>query len=196
MVIKKSCAVLSRLLAGSRLRYVLAGMLLLIAPVALSAQAQPATVILVRHAEKAAEPKDDPPLSAQGRQRVAALLEVLRSSDVSVIYSTPRLRNLETARPIADSLHATIVQVPIESGKADAYAADLVQRVRRDGGGRVSLVVGHSNTFGPVIKAFGGPEIGEIVDDRYDDLFVLTVQDGKPLKLVRAKFGERWSEAP
>ena len=158
----------------------------------LQAQTQPATVILVRHAERAAEPKADPPLSETGRARVQALLHVLRDAGVNVIYSTSRLRNLQTARPIGDSLRAKVVEVPIEGGKIDAYAADVVARVRTESGGRVSLVVGHSNTFAPVIKAFGGPEIEEIADDRYDDLFVLTVQDGKPPRLVRAKFGVPW----
>jgi broad specificity phosphatase PhoE len=146
----------------------------------------------VRHAEKAAEPKDDPPLSPAGRERVRALLDLLRDTRLDVIYSTPKLRNLETARPVADSLHVRIVQVPIESGKIDAYARDIARRVRKEGGGRISLVVGHSNTFGPVIKELGGPRIEEIADERYDDVFVLTVQNGRPARIIRAKFGKRW----
>jgi broad specificity phosphatase PhoE len=158
-----------------------------------SAQKQPATVIIVRHAEKAAEPAGDPPLSDIGRARAAALLEAVRDAGISVIYATPKLRNLETARFVADSLHVPIVQVPIESGKLPAHMADVVARVKKNGGGRVSLVVEHSNTTPMLIKAFGGPDVGEIVDPRYDDLFVLTMQDGKKPKLVRAKYGQRWT---
>ena len=158
-----------------------------------SGQTQPATVILVRHAEKEAEPKDDPPLSAAGRERVRALWGAVREAGVSLIYSTPRRRNLETAQPIADSLRINVVQVPIDGGKIDAYARDIAQRVKKDGGGRVSLVVGHSNTFGPVITALGGPAIEEIADPRYDDLFIVIVQDGKPTRLIRSKFGQRWT---
>jgi len=158
----------------------------------LSAQTQPATVILVRHAEKEAEPKDDPPLSAVGRERVRALWDAVRESGVSLIYSTPKRRNLETAQPIADSLRVGVIQVPIEGGKIDVYARDVAQRVKKDGGGRVSLVVGHSNTLGPVITALGGPAIEEIADPRYDDLFIVIVQDGRPTRLVRGKFGQRW----
>jgi hypothetical protein len=56
----------------------------------------------------------------------------------------------------------------------------------------VILVVGHSNTMGAVIKALGGPDVREITDPEYDNLFVVTVQDGKPTRLVRAKYGKRY----
>src|SRR5688572_8110909 len=144
----------------------------------LRAQAQPATVILVRHAEKEAEPKADPPLSAVGRARAAAVVEMLRDAGVDVVYHSNRLRTFETARAVGDSLKVALVEVPLT--KLDSWVADLVARVRKDGGGKVSVIVGHSNTYGPVIEALGGPKIEEIVDPRYDDVFVLTVQEGKP----------------
>jgi len=50
------------------------------------------TVILVRHAEKAAAPADDPPLSAEGRQRAEALAAMLSASGASSIYVTEYLR--------------------------------------------------------------------------------------------------------
>jgi hypothetical protein len=43
-----------------------------------------------------------------------------------------------------------------------------------------------------VIEALGGPKIEEIVEERYDDVIILTVQDGKPLRMIRAKYGSRW----
>ena len=157
----------------------------------LRAQTQPATVILVRHAEKEAEPKADPPLSAIGRARAAAVVEMLRDAGVDVVYHSNRLRTFETARALGDSLKVALVEVPLT--KLDPWVADLVARVRKDGGGKVSVIVGHSNTYAPVITALGGPQIEEIADPRYDDVFILTVQDGKPTRMVRAKYGERWT---
>jgi broad specificity phosphatase PhoE len=116
----------------------------------------------------------------------------VRDAGINSIYSTNRLRNLETARPIGDSLGVRVIELTIEAGGADAYVRDVVARIREAGGGRVSLVVGHSNTFAPVIKALGGPDLEEIADERYDDIFVLTVQDGARTRLVRGKFGRRW----
>jgi broad specificity phosphatase PhoE len=156
------------------------------------AQSEPATVILVRHAEKAVEPKNDPPLSDEGRLRVQALLEATRDAGVDVIYSTNRLRNLETARPVGEALGVPVIELTIEAGGADQYVREMVDRLRKDGGGRVSLVVGHSNTFAPVIKALGGPDIEEIADERYDDIFVLTIQDGVRTRFIRGKYGNRW----
>ena len=159
-------------------------------PHAASAQTQPVTVIVVRHAEKAAEPKDNPPLTSEGAMRAGKLVEALQHAGVTTIYSTPYARTLETAQPLAKALSLTVTETPIPNRSVAAYASDIAARVKRDGG--VVVVVGHSNTMGPVIKALGGPDIGEIVDERYDDLFVLTVQDGKTTRLVRSKYGARW----
>lgn len=155
----------------------------------LMAQKHATTVILVRHSEKEAEPKADPPLSAAGRARTMAFLDVIRNAGVEVIYSTPKLRNLQTAQPLGDSLHIPVVLVPIEGGKIDDFARDIVERVRKDDA-RVYLVVGHSNTFGPVIKAFGGPDIGEIADPDYSNVMILTVEKGKTTRLIRGHFGK------
>jgi phosphohistidine phosphatase SixA len=159
----------------------------------LSAQSAPATVILVRHSEKALEPKDNPPLSAAGRARAAAVVEMLRHAGVDVVYHSNRVRTHETARSLGDSLHVPLVEVPLT--KLDPWVSDIVARVRKDCGGKVCVVVGHSNTYGPVIEAFGGPKIEEIVEERYDDVIILTVQDGKPLRMIRAKYGERWDSS-
>lgn len=153
------------------------------------AQTEPATVILVRHAEKEAEPKDDPRLSVAGRERTFALLEMLRHAGVQRVYHTNRVRNFETARILRDSLNVPLVEVRIS--KLEDFTKDLVQRIRSGSGG-VSVVVGHSNTYAPVIAALGGPAIEEIADPRYDDVFILTVQDGKPTRMVRAKYGRRF----
>ncbi len=163
--------------------------LLAVAP-ALHAQTRPTTVIVVRHAEKQAQPADDPPLSAEGDLRAEALLEAVRHAGITAIYSTPYERTRATARPIATALNLPIIETPIPNRSVPEYAADIAARVQRTGG--VVLVVGHSNTGGAVIKALGGPDVGPIVDERYDDLFVLTVQDGQPTRLVQTKYGRRW----
>lgn len=164
---------------------------LLLAPTAY-AQQQPATVILVRHAEKAAAPADNPPLTAEGSLRAEELVKVLRNAGVTAIYSTPYARTRETAAPIAAALGLQIVETPIYSRKVATYADSVAARVRREGG--VILVVGHSNTMGAVIKALHGPDIGEIADPEYDNLFFLTVQNDYPTRMVRAKYGKTRNE--
>lgn len=154
------------------------------------AQQQAATVIVVRHAEKAAAPADNPPLTAEGAVRADELARLLRDAGVTAIYSTPYARTLDTARPLAHALGLPITETPILNRNVAAYGDSVAARVRREGG--VIVVVGHSNTLGVVIKALGGPDIGEVTDPEYDHLFVVTVQDGKPARLVRARYGRRF----
>lgn len=153
------------------------------------AQSQPATVILVRHAEKGDAPKDDPPLNAAGIERTHELLQMVRHAGVDVVYHSNRVRTYQTAKVLADSLRVPLVEVPLT--KLDSWVAAVVRQIKSKGG--VSVVVGHSNTYGPVIKALGGPEIEEIVDPRYDDVFILTIQDGRATRMIRAKYGSRWA---
>ena len=155
---------------------------------AVHAQEQPTTVIVVRHAEKAAAPADNPPLTAAGALRADALVRVLRDAGVTAIYATPYARTLDTARPLARALDLQITETPILNRNVGAYGDSVATRARREGG--VILVVGHSNTMGIVIKALGGPDIGEVTDAEYDHLFIVTVQAGRPTRLVRATYGQ------
>jgi broad specificity phosphatase PhoE len=161
-------------------------LLLLAAPASLAAQAQPTTVILIRHAEKAATPADNPPLSAAGLARVQRLVEIVRHAGLTAIYSTPYTRTLDTARGVAKALDLQITETPIPNRNVPAYGDSVAARVRRDGG--VILVVSHSNTMGAVVKALGGPDIGEVADAEYDHIFILNVQNGKPARLLKTSF--------
>lgn len=153
----------------------------------LFAQTEPATVIVVRHAEKLSEPANDPALSAEGWARAEALVEAVRHAGITTIFSTPYTRTRDTAGPVAKALGLTIIETPIPGRSVDAYARDIAARVKKTGG--VLLVVGHSNTMGAVIRALGGPNVDPITDAEYSNLFVLTVQDGKPARMVRGTFG-------
>jgi len=50
------------------------------------------------------------------------------------------------------------------------------------------LVVGHSNTVPAAIAALGGPRL-EIDDKTFDDLFVVTLVDGKFAGFAHLKYG-------
>jgi broad specificity phosphatase PhoE len=172
-------------------RYIFKLLLLLViaAPAAAFAQAQPVTVILARHGEKMAQPADNPPLSAEGQLRAEDLVKVVRDAGITAIYSTPYVRTQSTAKAVADALKLPVIETPIYGRNVPAYGDSVAARAKRDGG--VILVVSHSNTMGAVIKSLGGPDIGEIADPEYDNLFIVTIQDGKPTRLVRAKYGRR-----
>jgi broad specificity phosphatase PhoE len=67
------------------------------------AQGAPTVVVVVRHAEKAATPANDPPLTEAGVARAKALAVVLADADVQAVISTPLVRTRETARPTAEA---------------------------------------------------------------------------------------------
>ena len=80
-------------------------------PAPLPSVAQPANradelpvLVLVRHADKAAQPADDPPLTAAGAKRAQDLAAALRNAGVTAIITTQLRRTRETAQPLATAL--------------------------------------------------------------------------------------------
>ncbi len=157
-----------------------------------AAQEATTTVILVRHAERATEPRDDPGLSAEGVARATALVHALGKSGISAIYSTRYARTRATAAPLARALglEVRLVEAAAMSG-AGSDAAQLAERIRRDHRGATVLIVGHSNTVPAIIDALGAGPAGTIKDDEYDNLFIVLLRSDGSARLVRAKYGER-----
>lgn len=148
------------------------------------------TFILVRHAEKAAEPANDPPLTPVGEARAAALVDAVRSAGIQAIYSTAWKRTQQTAAPTAQKLGIPVTTfdvAPGAQGYGEMYAAELLAKNR----GKVVLVVGHSNTVPAILRGLGITEVAAIPDAEYDNLFIVTVPETGPARVVRAKFGAR-----
>jgi broad specificity phosphatase PhoE len=162
-------------------RIVLAGALTLCA--AGSALAQSTTVILVRHAEKV-DDSADPALSEAGNARALALADALADAGVTAILTTQYQRTRMTAAPLGERL-GIVPDVVSASGRT--HAGEVAARVREHADGTV-VVVGHSNTVGAIIRALGGPDVGDIADADYDHLFVLTI-DGSAARLIRSRYG-------
>jgi broad specificity phosphatase PhoE len=167
-----------------RLFVILAVIALAAAPI----QAQPSTVILVRHAEKASQTDADPPLSAAGMQRARDLLAAIGEARVSSIITTQYIRTKETAAPVADALHLTPIVVA-NSGNVATHVAAVAAAVRSRPAGDVVLVVGHSNTIPAIIGALGGPKLPNLCDSQYATIFVLEMSGPKPPRLIRATYG-------
>jgi broad specificity phosphatase PhoE len=141
------------------------------------------TVILVRHGEKAG-PSGDVQLSEAGVARASELARVLESVKLDAVYSTPYHRTRNTAAPVAEKAGVKVVEITTGA----SYAADMAAIIRERHDGDTVLVVGHSNTTRDVIKALGG-DIPEIPDPAYDDLFVVTLVNGKFGKVLPLRYG-------
>ena len=155
--------------------------------------APPTIVLLVRHAEKAAQPAQDPPLTDAGAARAMALLGVAREAGVTAIITTQYERTKRTAEPTANALHVTPEIVP--AGPVPQHAKAVAERVLTHAGGTV-LVVGHSNTIPAIVGALGAPRPRDLCDSEYDQLFVVVIGDTGPPRLIRSRFGPPSAEDP
>ncbi len=167
--------------------------LILLATTAISSQAQPSTVILVRHAEKAATPGADPELSEEGAARAKALADVLADAAIGSVVSTQFKRTSATASEVMKARGLTPIVVPASRDMA-AHLKAVADSVRARPAGQTVLVVGHSNTVPGIIGALGGPKMEDLCDADYDNLFILEL-DGDRVNLIRARYGAEDDES-
>lgn len=107
----------------------------------------PRTVIVVRHAEKSAEPANDPPLDERGRARAERLAALLGHSGVTHLFSTEFQRTQETLRPLGNAVGQNVAIVAAREGRGLLSALDSLPRHS------VAVVAGHSNTVPEIVAA-------------------------------------------
>ena len=132
------------------------------------ASAQP-VVVIVRHAEKAANGGNDPDLSSTGRARADALARILKDSAITAIFTSEFKRTQETAAPTGTAVHVTPTVVAAKD------TAGLVAKLHQLNGN--ALVVGHGNTIPDLIKALGINSPINIPDADYSELLIVTLGD-------------------
>jgi broad specificity phosphatase PhoE len=147
------------------------------------------TAIVVRHAEKAATPADDPKLSALGEVRARDLYDAIKDAGVSAVITTQYVRTKQTAQPTVDALSLP-TEVVVTTASAAAHARDVAAAVRAHAGHTV-LVVGHSNTVPAIIEALGAKRPAPICDAEYDNLYIVTIAPDGRAGVIRSKFGAR-----
>ena len=135
---------------------------------------QPLTVVLIRHAEKAAQPPEDPPLTADGTARAQELVDVLGDDGVDAIFTSQLIRTGLTAQPLAAARGITPVQFTIDENDPQPFVDAIVASLRSGHWGETVLVVSHSNTVGLIADGLGAPATGAI-GNSFDKLFVISV---------------------
>jgi len=138
----------------------------------LAAFARPEQVIVVRHAERAAEPKADPAITPAGVERAALLARMLGPAGVQTIITTNFLRTQQTAAPLARQLGLTPVVVPMQRGELQAHIDEVIDRVESASG--VVLVVGHTNTVSSLVEAFSSTRPTRLCETSFSHLFITT----------------------
>ena len=149
------------------------------------AQAEPTTIFIVRHAERAdvasgspTTMASDPDLSEAGRLRAESLGNALQDAAITAIYVTEYKRTQQTAAPLAKATGVSVTIVPAKETDA------LVAKLRSSTGN--ALVVGHSNTLPEIIKALGVTTPVTVADSAYDNLFVVAL--GSPPRLIHLHY--------
>lgn len=145
-------------------------------------------VVLVRHAEKAVEPSDDPPLTEAGLARAAALAAALEGAGIGSVIVTPFRRTRETAVPLATAAGIAPTVVDVAGGMTQHLEA-VVGAVRSRPPGEPVLVVGHSNTIPAIIGALGGPTLPDLCDSEYANLFVMLLPARGTPRLIETSYG-------
>ena len=137
-------------------------------------EASTTLVVVTRHAEKSSEATPDPPLADAGiarAERIAALFGASpKGIAIDAIFVTQWQRTLATAQPLAKRLGAPLIVV------RDDDVAGLTARILADYRGRRVLVIAHSNTVGPIVRALArGAEMPAIGDVEYGSAYVVAI---------------------
>lgn len=155
----------------------------------------PTIVYVVRHAEKATDPKD-PPLSPAGVVRADALARVLEGAEISAIYSSETNRTESTVRPLSQKIGIPISHGTAPMDDAAAYARQLAAEVLARHRGQNVLIVNHSNTVPVIVETLSGQAVEPMNDYEYATLFIVTIPPDGPPSVVRAQYGQPDGMAP
>ena len=102
-------------------------------------------ITIVRHADIIGGA--NPSLTAAGVLRAEALRDRYTNSNIAAVYSTRANRTIQTATPIALAHELEIITY--------SRTAEVVELVLNDHPGELVVIVGHSNTVGPIAEEFG-----------------------------------------
>ena len=147
---------------------------------------EPVVIYLVRHAERAEDGTDDPPLALAGQIRTQVLRHLLAHAGVTHVHTTEWKRTRDTARPIAEDVgREPSVYDPEE---LETFASTLITTPGHH------LVVGHSNTTPMLVEALGGGSSEPIQEFEYDRLYILVIPPGQQPVTTMLRFGEPYVE--
>ena len=143
------------------------------------------TIYIVRHAEK--DPTagaDDPALTPAGEARARLLAQRLARARPAALFTTNTRRTRATLAPLAQA--TGLVPLTYDAQSPDSLAI----RIYKEYAGKTVVVVGHSNTLLPLLKALGvQPAFTEIKDAEYDYLFKVELRPNEPARLKVSRYG-------
>lgn len=145
-------------------------------------------VVVVRHAEKAADGSSDPALTLEGEARARALAEALSGSEVGALLASQYQRTQLTLAPLAERHALDIETIEATSGDIDTHVDAIAARVRQISVDGLVVIAGHSNTVPLIVEALSGQTVAPMPESEYDRLHLLL--PGTPeMDVVTSRFG-------
>jgi broad specificity phosphatase PhoE len=154
------------------------------------AESERTVVYVVRHAEKATEPRRDPGLTPAGEERAEALASTLAGARLTGIVTSQFKRTRATAAPVARATGLEPLTIRYRPGEMEVHGEAVAATIRERYGGGIVLVVGHSDTVPAIVRALGGPVIERLCEPtEYASFFMLVVDGDAPASLTRSGYG-------
>ncbi len=128
-------------------------------------------IYLVRHAEKAAIPADNPVLTENGNKRAGDLMRRLQNKNVKRIYVTQFRRTQMTGDSMRIQLAIDTVNYLAEENGNDLFAKIIGHR----DAGKTIVIIGHSNTIPDYILKLGVANYptANIPDKEFDNIYLV-----------------------
>jgi phosphohistidine phosphatase SixA len=147
-------------------------------------QSDAVVVYLVRHAERAEDGTNDPPISSEGQARAALVATLLQDAGITHIHTTDFKRTRSTGAPTSE-----ITGLGMELYDPRELAG-FAERLRGIPGRH--LVLGHSNTTPQMVEVLGGDPGTPIEEMEYDRLYVVTLTEAGA-STVMLRFGSLYT---
>ena len=133
---------------------------------------------VVRHAERADDSSEDPPLTSDGEQRAQRLARMLAGKGGVAVYATQYQRTQATARPTAEAWGVPVT--PYDGQTTAVSLADAIKSANPQG---TILVVGHSDTVPDLVAQLCQCSVDPIDDSDFGNLYhVDLAADGSVLQ--------------
>lgn len=142
------------------------------------------TVILVRHAEKNPEPKDDPDLSPEGFARAQEIARVFSDAGINAIYATQYKRTQQTVEPLSKRVGVPVTVLDSKQPE------ELVKRIQTSLRGQTIFVSGHNDSVPQIASALSGENFPPIAASDYDDVYIVTIYRFGKAKVLKLKYGK------
>lgn len=148
------------------------------------------TIYVVRHAEREIDGSRDPGLSEAGHDRARALGDLLADARLDAVHVTDFRRTIETVAQVLKRTGIEKTVWPVSWQSVADHARSLASEVCEQYRDHSVLVVGHSNTVAPLVRAFSGLEITALSERDYDHFYQIRLHPDRSPELLRLRFGQ------